>query len=326
VAAGHRGNFALRALQVGATVLAIGVLIYFAARSPNGGLAGILLSGLLSWIAFITAFNVALGMWRASRWIEERHLILGGCLVTVAVCAIGGFLLIFGSQLLWGVMIGGLTAILNGSARLVTWQQLFGIDPTPAPAPEPGATTTTPRSVWAGPLPVTASIAVTLVCVVAGIFFAGLGTIRVLEASSNLVDFQCSPPCALVSSLWVNVVPYSDGQVVAQPDATTVEVQVSFSDDAPGDRVVRAADFSLTGQGSTYPHSLNGNGCDLWVIHLHIDEKSGVHALCFSIPSGATLNPDQLTLNWNVYGGPGLIPLCKTRAACVAAGMVSPSS
>ena len=306
-------------------MLAIGVLIYFAARSPNGGVAGILLSGLLSWIAFITAFNVALGMWRASRWIEERHLILGGCLVTVAVCAIGGFLLIFGDQLLLGVIIGGVTAILNKTAQRVTWQQLFGIEPTPTPAPDAAATTTTPRSVWVVPLPVTAAIAIALVCVVAGLVFAGLGTIRVLEASSNLVDFECSPPCALVSSLWVQVIPFANGQVVAQPDATTIEVLVSFSDDAPGDRVARAADFSLTGQGSTYPHSSNRSGCDLWVIHLHIDEKTGGHALCFSIPAGANLNPDQLTLEWNVYGGPGLIPLCKTKAACIAAGQVSPT-
>ena len=307
-------------------MLAIGVLIYFAARSPNGGVAGILLSGLLSWIAFITAFNVALGIWRASRWIEERHLILGGCLVTVAVCAIGGFLLVFGSQLLWGVIIGGITAILNKTAAQVTWQQLFGIDPTPTPALDPSATTTTPRSVWVGPLPMTAAIAVALVSVVAGLIFAGLGTIRVLEASSNLVDFECAPPCALLNSVWVHVIPYADGQVVAQLDATTVEVRVSFSDDAPGDRVARAADFSLTSQGSTYPHSLDRNGCDLWVIHLHIDDKTGLHSLCFSVPAAASLNPDQLILRWDGYGGPAMIELCRSRAACVAAGVVSPTS
>jgi hypothetical protein len=308
-------------------VLAIGILIYFAARSPNGGLAGILLSGLLSWFVFVTAFRAARGLWRASQWVEARNLFLGGCLTTIAVCGIGGFVLLFGDQLLLGVIIGGLGAILSNRARWVTWQELFGIDPPAGTPSNTGAPTTTPpASVWAGPLPLTGATAVAVLCVAAGIFAGGLGAIRALEGSSNIVDFGCSPPCALVNQLWVQVVPTFDGEVVAYPDATTLEVRVSFKSDAPGERVASAGQFSLTGQGSTYSQVAGRSECDLWVLHMHIDEQTGVHALCFSIPAGAALNPDQLTLEWNIYGGPGLIPLCRTRATCVAAGQATPTS
>jgi hypothetical protein len=130
----------------------------------------------------------------------------------------------------------------------------------------------------------------------------------------------------VVNQLWVYVAPTSNGEVVAFPDATTLEVRVSFKSDAPETRVASAGQFSLTGQGSTYPQVAGRSECDLWVLHMHIDDQTGAHALCFSIPAGAGLNPDQLTLQWNVDGGPGLIPLCRTRAACAAAGQVSPSS
>lgn len=318
----HQGRIAARVVQVGATVLAIGVLMYFASRSADGGLAGILLSALLSWIAFGVALGVVRGLWRESQRIKIRHAILGGCVTAIALCAIGGILLLFGTQLMVGVIIGGLAAIFQDRAGSVSWRQLVGLDPNPPPATDPAPSPAAPPvTVWAGPMGVAGAALIALVCVVAGIFFAGLGTIRALEGVGNFTDYFCSPPCAVVKGLWMHVIPDSRGNIVALPDPATIQLRVSFSNDLPGERVTSAAEFALIGPASTYPQSLGRAECGLWEVHLHIDEKSGVHAVCFSIPPGVSVDPNQLVLDWTpFFGETAMIPL----GCCPQAALTSP--
>lgn len=306
----RQGRAAAGVLQVGVTVLAVGVLMYFATRSAGGGIAGILLSGLVSWIAFAAALRVVRGLWRESQRIKARHAILGGCVTAVALCALGGFLLLFGSQLLIGIVLGGFAAIFQDRAGSVSLRQLAGLDPNVAPAADPAASADPPVTVWAGPLGVAAAAVVALVCVVVGIFFVGLATIRAVEGVGNFTDYFCSRPCAVVHGLWVHVVPNSDGQLVALADPATIEVQVTFSEDLPSDPVATAADFALTAGPSTYQQSLSRPECALWQVRVHMDEKTGVHTVCFSIPTGVSVDPDKLVLSWTpFFGETAMIPL-----------------
>jgi hypothetical protein len=299
-----------RILLVGATVLAIGVLVDFASRSVNGGVAGILLLSILSWIAFSVALRVVRGMWRASQRIEARHAILGGCLMAISICAIGGFLVVFGYQLLLGVFFGGLAAILNARASTVTTRELFGLEPAPTPAPDAAASGAQLRSVWAGPLGVAGAALVALVCVAAGLYFGGLGTFRALEGVSSLTDYFCTPPCAGVDGLWMQVIPQPDGRFVAMPDSATIELRMTFRNDVAGDRVPTPADFALTSAETTYQQNVGGRPeCGRWRVSLHLDERTGVRALCFAVPAGASVNPEQLILTWTAPGGTAIIPL-----------------
>jgi hypothetical protein len=90
---------------------------------------------------------------------------------------------------------------------------------------------------------------------------------------------------------------------VALPDPATIEVRVTFSEDLPSDPVATAADFVLTGPNSTYQQSLSRPECALWQVRLHMDEKTRVYTLCFSIPTGVSVDPGQLVLNWTPYIG-----------------------
>jgi hypothetical protein len=320
-AARRQGNLAGRVLRVGVTVLAIGVLMYLATRSAGGGIAGILLSALVSWIAFAAALRVVRGLWRESQRIEARHAILGGCVTAVALCALGGFLLLFGSQLLIGIFVGGFAAIFQDRAGSVSWRQLVGLDPNVAPAADPAASAAPSVTMWAGPLGVAGAAVLALVCVVVGIFFVGLATIRAVEGSGNFTDFFCSRPCAVVKGLWVHVVPDSDGQLVALHDPATIEVRVTFSEDLPSDPVATAADFALNSAASTYPQSRSRPECALWQVRLHMDEKTGVYTVCFSIPTGVSVDLNQLVLNWTpFFGETAMIPL----GCCPSFALASP--
>jgi hypothetical protein len=299
----RHGTVAGRLLQVGLTVLAIGVLMYFATRSAGGGIAGILLSALVSWIAFAAGLRVVRGLWRQSQRIRARHAILGGCVTAVALCALGGFLLLFGSQLSIGIFVGGFAAIFQDRAGSVSLRQLAGLDPNVAPAADPAASAAPPVTVWAGPLGVAGAAVLALVCVVVGILFMGLATIRAVEGTGNFTDFFCSRPCAVVKGLWVHVIPDSDGQFVATPDPATIEVRVTFGEDLPSDPVATATDFVLTGPTSTFEQSLSRPECALWQVRLHMDEKTGVYAICFSIPTGVRVDPGQLLLSWTPFFG-----------------------
>jgi hypothetical protein len=105
----------------------------------------------------------------------------------------------------------------------------------------------------------------------------------------------------VVKGLWVHVIPDSDGHFVVQPDTATVEVRVTFSEDLPSDPVATAADFTLTVGGSTFPQSLSRPECRLWQVRLHMDQKTGVYTVCFSVPTGLSVDPDKLVLNWTPY-------------------------
>lgn len=224
-------------------------------------------------------------------------------MTAVALCALGGFLLLFGSQLLIGIFVGGIAALFEDRAGSVSWRQLVGLDSNVAPAADPATSAAPPLTVWAGPLGVAGAALLTLVCVVVGIFFVGLAAIRAVEGSGNFTDFFCSRPCAVVKGLWVHVIPDSDGQFVALPDPATIEVRVTFSEDLPSDPVATAADFVLTGPASTYQQSLSRPECALWQVRLHMDEKTGVYTVCFSIPTGVSVDPGKLLLNWTPFFG-----------------------
>ena len=301
VATAHPGRLAGRLLRVGAVVLAIGVLIYFAARSESGGLAGILLSGLLASITVGTALMVVKGTWRESERLRPRHAVLSGCLTAVALCGSGGVFLCFGNQLLLGSIVGIFAAFMNDRQGWISWQQVIGIDPelpslpgTP-PAPQPW-------SPLGGPGATAAAATLTVVLLVVGIFFGALGTIRAVEGVSAIADFGCTAPCGLMHGLWVQVLPDAHGKVVSQ-DGSTIQLRLAFRDDAPGQRVTSSSNFTLSDSKATY------SGCGSWTLTTHIDDTTGTKNMCFSVPPEATVDPSQLVLKWSAFGAEVMIPL-----------------
>ncbi len=260
-------------LKVGATGLVVGLLIYFAARSAGGGLAGVVLGALLAWFAF------------------------GGCLTILTVCGVGGLAVLFGTQLLLGVLLGAGLAVLNRRVGVVTLPRLIGLDIMPA-----RAGTAAPvqmlfmNHVW--------SMAVIgLVCLVAGFAFAGLGAERSLESYSFLTDMGCDHPCGMVHGLWVQVMPDSQGNVVTRLDAGAVRLRVRFWDDVVGDRVASRDDFTVTDRPSIYYPVTDRPGCDAWAARtLHLDGNTGTMALCFAVTGSDNANVDQLVLEWTIEG------------------------
>jgi len=284
-------------LRIGATGLVIGLLIYFAARSAGGGLAGIFLSALLTWFAFEVALVPVRGIWRARQHVKARHATLGGCLTILTVCGVGGLWVVFGTQLLIGVALGAGFAILNRRAGLITLPRLIGLDIMPAPA-----RAATPvqmqlkQHVW--------SLAVVgLVCLLAGVVFTGLGWARSLESYSFLTDIGCTQPCGMVHGLWVQVMPDLQGNVVARLDAGAVRLRVRFWDDVVGDRVASRDAFTVTDRPSIYYPVTDRPGCEAWPARtLHLDDNTGTMALCFAVTGSDNLSPDQLVLEWVFEG------------------------
>jgi hypothetical protein len=108
---------------------------------------------------------------------------------------------------------------------------------------------------------------------------------------------------------------------VALADSATIEVRVTFSEDLPSDPVATAAAFALTAGPSTYQQSLNRPECALWQVRLHMDEKTRVYTVCFSIPTGVTVDPDRLVLDWTpFFGETAMIPL----GCCPSFALASP--
>ncbi|HEX9561100.1 MAG TPA: hypothetical protein VGA76_07690 [Candidatus Dormibacteraeota bacterium] len=284
-------------LKVGATGLVVGLLIYFAARSAGGGLAGVVLGALLAWFAFEVAFLPVRGIWRARQHFNPRHTIVGGCLTILTVCGVGGLAVLFGTQLLLGVLLGAGLAVLNRRVGVVTLPRLIGLDIMPA-----RAGTAAPvqmlfmNHVW--------SMAVIgLVCLVAGFAFAGLGAERSLESYSFLTDMGCDHPCGMVHGLWVQVMPDSQGNVVTRLDAGAVRLRVRFWDDVVGDRVASRDDFTVTDRPSIYYPVTDRPGCDAWAARtLHLDGNTGTMALCFAVTGSDNANVDQLVLEWTIEG------------------------
>lgn len=284
-------------IKIGAAGLAIGLLIYFAARSTGGGLAGIFLGALLTWFAFEAALLPVRAIWRARQEVNPSHAILGGCLTLLTVCGVGGLWAAFGSQLLIGVLLGGGVAFLNHRGGLITLPRLIGLDRMPAPAG-----TASPVQ-----MPLTQHVwlmaVLGLVCLVAGYVFAGLGAVRSLESYSFLTDTGCSHPCGMVHGLWVQVMPDSQGNFVASVDPGAVRLRVRFWNDEAGGRVANRSDFTVTNRPSIYHPVTDRPGCDAWPTRtLHIDDNTGTLPLCFAVTGSDNLSPDQLVLEWSLQG------------------------
>jgi hypothetical protein len=291
-------------LKVGAAGLVIGLLIFFAARSAGGGLAGILLGALLAWFAFEVAFLPVRGIWRASRRITPRHASIGGCLGVLTLCGVGGLWFLFGTQLLIGVALGAGLAILNRRVGLLTLPRLIGLDIMPAPsgtaAPVQMPLT---QHVWLMAM-------VGLACLMAGYVFAGLGAVRTLESYAYLTDIGCVHPCGMVHGLWVQVMPDSQGNFVARLDTGAVRLRVRFWNDEVGDRVASRDDFTVTNRTdfnmvgpSIYYPVTDRPGCDAWPARtLHLDDSTGTMAICFDVTGSDNASPDKLVLEWALEG------------------------
>jgi hypothetical protein len=283
-------------LKVGVAGLVIGVLIYFAARSAGGGLAGILLGAVLAWFAFEVAFLPVRGIWRARQRVRPRHATIGGCLTVLTVCGVGGLWFLFGTQLLIGVALGAGLAILNSRVGLLTLPRLIGLDIMPAPAGTAPVQMPLTQHVWL-------MAVVGLVCLVAGFFFAGLGTVRTLESYSYLTDIGCAHPCGMVHGLWVQVMPDSQGNFVARLDPGAVRLRVRFWNDEVGARVASRSDFTVTNRPSIYYPATDRPGCDAWPARtLHLDDNTGTMSLCFAVTGSDNGSPDQLVLEWALEG------------------------
>jgi hypothetical protein len=301
-------------LKVGAAGLVIGLLIFFAARSAGGGLAGIALGAVIAWFAYEVAFLPVRGIWRASQRVTPRHATIGGCLGCLTLCGVGGLWFLFGTQLLIGVALGAGLAILNRRVGLLTLPRLIGLDIMPAPA---GATTPVemPLTEHRWTLAVVA-----LVGLMAGCVFAGLGAVRTLESYAFLTDIGCTHPCGMVHGLWVQVMPDSQGNFVARLDAGAVRLHVRFWNDEVGARVASRSDFTVTNRidynmvgPSIYYPVTDRPGCDAWPARtLHLDENTGTMPLCFAVTGSDNASPDKLVLEWSLEGVDAPILLGKT--------------
>jgi len=284
-------------LKVGVTGLVIGLLIYFAARSAGGGLAGIALGALLAWFAFEAALLPVRGIWRARQHVKARHATIGGCLTLITICGVGGLWVLFGTQLLIGVALGAGLAILNSRFGLLTFPRLFGLEIMPAPG---GAATPVQTQLKQH---VRSLAAVGLVGLVAGLAFAGLGAERSLESWSAVTDIGCTHPCGMVHGLWVQVMSDAQGNVVTRLDAGAVRLRARFWDDVVGDKVASRDDFTVTNRPSIYYPVTDRPGCDPWPPRaLHIDDSTGTLALCFAVTGSDNGSPDQLVLEWTLEG------------------------
>ena len=297
------GGCATRVLRFGAWTLVVGVLVYFAARSTGGGVAGILLSSLIWWGAFEFAMRPLRAIWRTRENINLQHITIGGCLTAVSACAGGSLIFLFGPQLLLGLIIGPLIAYARHQGGLISITRSLGMDPMPSlPTAAslihlPGA-----RLVMA---------VVGLVSFLAGLTFIGLGTVRSLEPYAVLADV-CTQPCGMVHGVWVDVVPATGGALFTRLDPSTVELQVRFRDDMPGARVVSRDNFTLEAPPVTFLELTARKDCPAWPPHtLHIDETTAVMPLCFEVPGSADVDFSQLVLDWRQPGDFAQISLGK---------------
>jgi len=301
----QRWHFNTRVLRVGITVLAIGLLPLLASRSVGGGVAGILLSGFLAWVVFDLALSVVRGIWSVSQRVVPRHSILRGCLVAITSCGIGGLLLFFGYQLILGVIFGLVASLVTNRTSLPTLRQLVGIEPMPDGAGGASMLNLLPRR---------AAALFALLCVLAGIAFAGFGTFRALEGYSDATDLFCAHPCGMVNGLWVQVMPDSQGHTVARVDPAAVRLRVRFWDDVAGSKTVIQNTFTLKNPPAVYKPLTDRPGCEPWPSRtLHMDGSTGVLTVCFAIPQSENVDFDQLVLEWapasSTAPGGGMAPI-----------------
>jgi hypothetical protein len=107
----------------------------------------------------------------------------------------------------------------------------------------------------------------------------------------------------MVHGLWVQVMPDSQGNVLARLDPGAVRLRVRFWDDVVGDRVASSSDFIVTDRPSIYYPLTDRPGCDAWPARtLHLDDNTVTMALCFAVTGSDNLSPDQLVLEWMFEG------------------------
>jgi hypothetical protein len=300
-------------LRIGIWVLALGVLVYLAARSSGGGVAGIILSALLWWGVFEFAVLPVRATWAEGQRLTPQNATLGGCLTLISVCWGGGIFLLFGPSLILGLIIGPLVSILSHRNNTVSIARLLGLEAFLPSAPQPAS----PPFQLPGPRWALAVLG--LVAFLAGMTFMGLGTLRSLEAYGTLADF-CTHPCGMVHGAWVDVEPGSGGAAVARIDPETVRLQVRFHNDVAEARTVSRDDFTLELTPATFPPVTGRAACPAWAPRtLHIDQATADLALCFAVPASSNVDFGQLILDWRQPGdsiqvslgnqGPGVINL-----------------
>ena len=273
------GWWANLTLRIGIWVLALGVLVFLAARSTGGGVAGIILSSLLWWGVFEFAILPVRAAWSEGRRLTPRHATLGGCLTLIAVCGGGGIFLLFGPSLILGLIIGPLVAVLSHRGA-----QTSASPPFQLPGPR-----------WA-------LAVVGLVAMLAGLTFMTLGTIRSLEVYGTVSDL-CPHPCGMVQGMWLDVVPDAGGAPVTRLDSAIVRLQVRFHNDVAEARSVGRNDFKLELPPSAYPALTEPPACPAWAPQtLHIDEATGILALCFAVPQASNVDLEKLILDWTQRG------------------------
>lgn len=280
-------------LYAGVVWLVLGVLVYFAARSFGGGLAGSLALALVSWPLFAGLWSVARVIWRLRNRVTPRHATIGSCFGAIAICGLGGVILLAGAWAILGVAVGALIFYLNHRTGLVTWAQVIGLERTP----EPDRTTSTlsSREAWTKGLAGFACLSVGMVAFV-------LGAGRYFEAYSVAADYGCAHPCGMVDGLWVEVTRDSQGRVVTRVDPSTVKLMLQFRDDTPGEKTIDRSDFTLSIAHVEYGQAA-GPGCDPWQPRgIQLDGTTGNLPLCFAILQEDNADLSQLILAWRQQG------------------------
>jgi hypothetical protein len=287
---GRQGWLLNAFLYVGVTVLVLGVLIYLAARSFGGGLAGSLILALISWPFFEGAWSLVTRIWRFWVRVTPRHQYIGGCLGLILICMVGGFLWVAGGWAILGLSAGALVTYVNRRTGLVPWPKIVGLQPTSQPARQ--ATAASEREIMTKLLAGGA-------CLLVGVVAGGLGTARFLEAYSVATDYGCAHPCGMVDGLWVEVTHDSRGKVVTVLDPETIRLQVQFRDDTPGDKTIQRSDFSLINTDRTYPQRADRPGCTPWEPQaIRLDGSTGNLPVCFAISQADNVDFSKLVLRW----------------------------
>lgn len=313
------GWWADLSLRIGIWVLALGGLVWLAARSTGGGVAGIILSALLWWGVFEFAVLPVRATWSEGQRLTPQHASLGGCLTLISMCGGAGIFLLFGPSLILGLIIGPLVAILSHRGDVITSVQALGLTlGLPLQAGRDSPTFQLPGPRWA-------LAVVGLVAFLAGLTFMGLGTLRSIEAYGTVSDF-CAHPCGMVHGAWVDVVPGSDGAAVKRLDAEVVSLQVRFHNDVAEARTVGRDDFTLELPPATFPPVAGRTACPAWSPQtLRIDQATTNLALCFAVPQSGEVALEKLILDWSQPGGSIQISLAKSPTGTIDIG-ASPAS
>src|ERR1700694_4357516 len=291
---GRQGCLVNAVLYAGVIALAIGVLFYFAARSFGGGLAGSLVLALISWPFFEGAWSLVRRIWRLWVRVTPRHQYVGGCLGLILICAAGGFFLVAGGWAILGLSAGALVTYLNRRTGLVPWAKVVGLERMSQPTKQ--ATVSSEREILTKVLAGGA-------CLLIGVVAGALGTWRFVEAYSVATDYGCAHPCGMVDGLWVEVTHDSQGRVVTVLDPQTVQLQVQFRDDTPGDKTIQRSDFTLINTDRTYPQRSDRPGCSPWQPQaIRLDGSTSNLPVCFALSQADNVDFSKLVLKWTQQG------------------------